>query len=138
MICKFLTAAAFPKVPQTVFDNALKTTYTRFRTCLDVTRTRAGNSSQQQINTKNSICHRSGKKYLDHPVDQCVSGMSRDGKCSFRTVATLLQDVQEKPYTVFFRIYVVFLGSFPITNQTEQIQKSRTWGEMKCVLAMSK
>ena len=56
----------------------------------------------QQIYTKNSICHRRGKKFLDHPVDQCMSGMSRDGKCSFRMVATPLQDVQENLYTVIW------------------------------------
>jgi len=53
VICKFLTAAAFPKAHQTVFDNALKTTSTRFRTCLDVTRTRACNNSQQTLNAAN-------------------------------------------------------------------------------------
>jgi hypothetical protein len=45
-----------------------------------------------------------------------MSGMSRDGKYSFRMVATLLQDVQENSYTVFFRIYVAFQGSFTVTN----------------------
>lgn len=45
-----------------------------------------------------------------------MPGMSRDGKCSFRMVATLLQDVQENPDTVFFRIHVAFQGSFKITN----------------------